>query len=451
MDLEQRTNDLRQSIRGKLITPGDADYDESRKIWNAMIDKRPALIVQCADTSDVVQAVNFAREHRLVLAVRGGGHNVAGNATCDDGLVIDLRPMNAVTVNADARVARAQGGATWGDFDKQTQAHGLATPGGVVSSTGIGGLTLGGGVGWLSRSYGLSCDNVVEAEVVTADGRVVTASENENPDLFWGLRGGGGNFGVATHLSYRLHPVTELLAGIIIHPRSEAPGFLRAFRDFMDSAPDQVSAFGALLSAPDGAPLVAAYVTYHGEAAEGQRVLAPLRRFGAPVVDDIAVKPYADVQTAFDAGFPEGKRHYWKSSALSSLDDALIDTIIDHAARVPSPLTSIGLEAQFGGAVARVPKDATACGLREVQHNLGILSIWEDPARDDENVQWARDLWTAIQPHSSGSVYVNYLGADESDRIGEAYTKSQYQRLVELKKRYDPENLFSRNQNISPA
>jgi FAD/FMN-containing dehydrogenase len=379
MGLEQHVDDLRHSIRGRLIAPGDADYDESRQLWNAMIDKRPALIVQCAETSDVVRAVNFAREHELVLAVRGGGHNVAGNATCDDGLVIDLRLMNAVTVDPDARVARAQGGATWRDFDKQTQAHGLATPGGVVSSTGIGGLTLGGGIGWLSRSYGLSCDNVVEAEVVTADGGVVTASEKENPDLFWGLRGGGGNFGVATHLSYRLHPVTELLAGIIIHPRSEAPMFLRAFRDFMDGAPDSVSSFGALLSAPDGAPVVAAYVTYHGEAAEGERVLAPLRRFGAPVVDDIAVKSYADVQTAFDAGFPEGKRHYWKSSAAFSLDDALIDTIIDHAARAPSPLTAIALEEQFGGAVARVPKDATAFGLRDVQHNLTGASAAATP------------------------------------------------------------------------
>ncbi len=451
MEFEQRVEDFRQSIQGRLIAPGDADYDESRKLWNAMIDKRPALIVQCAETSDVVGAVNFAREHRLVLAVRGGGHNVAGNATCDDGLVIDLRLMNAVMVNPDARVARAQGGATWRDFDEQTQAHGLATPGGVVSSTGIGGLTLGGGIGWLSRSFGLSCDNLVEAEVVTADGSVVTASEKENPELFWGLRGGGGNFGVATHLSYRLYPVTELLAGIIIHPRSEAPMFLRAFRDFMDSAPDNVSSFGALLSAPDGSPVVAAYLTYNGEAAEGERLFAPLRQFGAPVVDDIAVKFYADVQTAFDAGFPEGKRHYWKSSAVSSLDDDLIDTIIDHAARVPSPLTAIGFEAQFGGAVSRVPKDATAFGLRDVRHNLGILSIWEDAARDDENIRWARDLWTAIQPHSAGSVYVNYLGDDESDRIGEAYTKSQYQRLAELKKRYDPENLFSRNQNIAPA
>lgn len=451
MAYENRVDELRQALRGRLIVPEDADYHEARKVWNAMIDKRPALIARCAEVSDVVRAVNFARENDLVPAVRGGGHNVAGSATCDDGIVIDLSPMKSVTVDPNRRVARAGGGATWGDYDEQTQTVGLASPGGVVSTTGIAGLTLGGGLGWLSRSYGLACDCLVAAEVVTADGSVVTASAEQNPDLFWGLRGGGGNFGVVTTFEYRLHPVTDLLAGIVIHPRSEARDFLRVFRDLVVEAPDELASFGGLLSSPEGEPLVVAFVAYHGDVAEGERVLEPLRRFGSPLVDDVSPKPYVVVQKALDDGFPAGKRHYWKSSALAGLDDELLDVLVEWANRAPSPLSAIGLEEQLGGAVARVGKEETACGLRDVEHNLGILAIWEDPADDAINARWARELWAEIQAFSAGSVYVNYLNFDESQRIGEAYSSDQYRRLVELKKRYDPANLFCRNPNIAPS
>jgi FAD/FMN-containing dehydrogenase len=444
-------DELRADFQGSLIGPEDAGYDEARKIWNGMIDKRPALIAQCAGTSDVVAVVNLVREKGLTVAVRGGGHNVAGNATCDDGVVIDLRLMNGVSVDPDRRIARAQGGVTWGEYDRETQRHGLASPGGAISTTGVGGLTLGGGFGWLSRSYGLVCDNVVSAEVVTADGEVLTASANENPDLFWCIRGGGGNFGVVTRFDYRLQQVGDLYAGLVLYPRSEARDFLRMFADLTATAPDQLSTMAAFLSSPDGDPVVGVYSVYHGSAAAGERVLAPLRAFGSPLLDDIGLKPYTVVQQAFDEGFPAGHRNYWKSTYLSAVDNACIETLVEHANRAPSPMCLVAIEHMIGGAVARVGADDNAFGRRDSEYNLLLLGMSDDPGLDAANQDWVRGAWKAVQPYSTGGVYVNYMDHDESERIGDAYGSTHYARLVELKKRYDPDNLFRLNQNIAPS
>ena len=446
---EALSSELRPSFEGRLIGPADADYDEVRKVWNGMIDKRPALIAQCAGTPDVVAAVNFAHEKGLVLAVRGGGHNVSGNAMCDDGIVIDLRPMKNVSVDTDRRIARAEGGLTWGEYDNETQRHGLASPGGAVSTTGIGGLTLGGGFGWLSRSYGLVCDNVVSAEVVTADGEVLTASADENPDLFWAIRGGGGNFGVVTRFDYRLQEVGELYAGLVLYPRSKAPEFMRMYAGWTAGAPDELSSMAAFMSTPDGDPVVGVFCVYNGSADEGEQALAPLRAFGPPLLDDVGSKPYTDVQQALNDGFPAGNRNYWKSSYLSAIDDACVDILVEHAEKAPSSMCVVGVEHMIGGAVARIGADDNAFGSRHAEYNLLILGMSDDPGIDGAVKDWARGFWKAVEPFSTG-VYVNYMDHDESARIGEAYGSEHYARLVELKKRYDPDNLFRLNQNIAP-
>jgi FAD/FMN-containing dehydrogenase len=444
-------DELHAEFQGRLIGPEDGDYDEARKIWNGMIDKRPALIAQCAGTSDVVAAVNFAREKGLAVAVRGGGHNVSGNATCDNGVVIDLRPMKGVSVDSDRRIARAEGGVTWGEYDRETQRHGLASPGGAISTTGIAGLTLGGGFGWLSRSYGLACDNVVSAEVVTASGKVLTASADENSDLFWAIRGGGGNFGVVTRFDYRLQKVGDLYAGLVLYPRSEAREFLRMYAGLTAGAPDELSTMAAFLSTPDGDPVVGVFSVYHGPATEGERVLAPLRAFGSPLLDDVGSKPYTVIQQAFDEGFPAGNRNYWKSNFLSAVGDECIDVLVDHANKAPSPMCVVAIEHMIQGAVARVGADDTAFGSREAEYNLLILGISDDPGLDDATKDWAREMWKAVEPFSTGGVYVNYMDRDESERIGDAYSSTHYARLVELKKRYDRDNLFRLNQNIAPS
>jgi len=445
------SNELRAEFEGRLIGPGDADYDEARKVWNGMIDKRPAVIAQCAGTPDVVAAVRFARENGLAVAVRGGAHNVSGNATCDDGIVIDLRPMKGVSVDPDRRIARAEGGVTWGEYDRETQRYGLASPGGAISSTGIAGLTLGGGFGWLSRSYGLVCDNLVSAEIVTASGEIVTANADENSDLFWAIRGGGGNFGVVRRFDCRLHRVGELYAGLVLYPRSEAREFLRMFAGLTAEAPDELSTMAAFLNTPDGDPVVGVFCVYHGPADEGERALAELRAFGSPLLDDIGLKPYTLVQQAFDAGFPAGRRNYWKSSYLSAVDDACIEVLVEHANQAPSPMSIVGIEHMIQGAVARVDANETAFGSRDAEYNLLILGMGDDPGIDGAIKAWVRSTWKAIQPFSTGGVYVNYMDAHESDRIGDAYGSTHYARLVELKKRYDPDNLFRLNQNIVPT
>jgi FAD/FMN-containing dehydrogenase len=444
-------DELGAQFQGPLISPEHADYDEARKIWNGMIDKRPAIIAQCSGTADVVAAVNFAREKDLAVAVRGGGHNVSGNATCDDGIVIDLRPMKAVRVDPDALIAYAEGGATWGDYDRETQAHGLASPGGAISTTGIGGLTLGGGFGWLSRSFGLACDNVVSAEVVTANGEVLTASADENPDLYWAIRGGGGNFGVVTRLDYRLQQVGDLYAGFILFPRSQAAEFMKTYANLTAGAPDELATMAAFLSTPDGDPVVGAFCVYNGPEEQGKRVLAPLRALGSPLLDDVSPKPYTVVQQALNDGFPAGLRNYWKSGYMSTPDDKSIETLVECANRAPSPMCVLGLEHMMGGAVARVANDDNAFGNRDAEYNLLILGISDDPALDEAIKDWTRGTWKAVQPFSTGGVYVNYMDADESDRIGEAYGSTHYARLAKLKERYDPDNLFRMNQNIAPS
>ncbi|MEE8522879.1 MAG: FAD-binding oxidoreductase [Thermoanaerobaculia bacterium] len=451
MNDANQLDQLGQRLKGRLVGPEDADYDEARTVWNGMIDKRPAVIAECADASDVAVAVNFARENNLVVAVRGGGHNVAGHATCDDGIVIDLTPMKNVTVDIGRRTAVAEGGVTWGDYDKETQRHGLASPGGAISTTGIAGLTLGGGFGWLSRSYGLACDNLISAEIVTANGEVLTASAEENPDLFWAIRGGGGNFGVVTRFEYRLQEVGELYAGLILYPRDRAGEFMRVYSEWTAKAPDEVASMAAFLHSPDGDPVVGAVVVYHGPKDEGERVIAPVRSLGSPALDDITPKPYTSVQQVLDDGFPRGLRNYWKSTYLAELGEQCLDILVDHANRAPTTWCVVGLEHMMGGAVARVGEDDTAFANRDAIYSLLILGRTDDPAGDGAVRDWVRGLWKAVEPYSTGGVYVNYMGQDEAERIGEAYGTDHYARLAKIKSQYDPANLFRLNQNIAPS
>jgi FAD/FMN-containing dehydrogenase len=445
---------FRAGLRGELLRPGDDGYDEARWVWNGMVNRRPALIARCAGVADVIGAVDFARTHNLLTAVRGGGHNVAGNGVCDGGLVIDLSRLKGIRVDPAERTVRAEGGVTWGELDFETQAFGLATTGGFISTTGIAGLTLGGGFGWLMRKHGLVCDNLLSVDVVTAAGRLIAASATENADLFWGLRGGGGNFGVVTSFEYRLHEVgPTLLAGPIFHPIAAAPGLLRYYRDFAPTAPDSLSCVAALLTSPDGAPLAALIPAYVGSLAEGEVAVRSLREFGSPIADLVGPMSYRAVQTLFDPAYPAGRRHYWKSGFLRSLDDAAIDVLVDHFARVPSPYSAVEIE-QHGGAVSRAAPDATAFSHRSALYNLIIVSQWDDSAQDQANIAWARELWAAMQPFQIDAVYVNYLddARDEGEaRVRAAYGAARYDRLVTLKRKYDPTNLFRVNHNINPA
>ena len=440
-------------LRGMLLRPADAGYDDARAIYNGMIDHRPALIARCAGLADVRRAVAFAGETGLVLSVRGGGHNVSGNSVCSGGLMIDLSPMKGIRVDPAARVARTEPGVLWREFDHETHAFGLATTGGVVSSTGVAGLTLGGGLGWLMGSYGLACDNLVSVDLVTADGRLVTASEQENPNLFWGLRGGGGNFGIVTSFEFRLHPVTMVLGGLLIHPLDSAVDLLRFYDEFTRTTPDELGTMALFVTSPEGQRVVAIAICYNGDPAEGERVLQPLRAFGAPLADTITPMPYPQVQRMFDEGFPHGQQNYWKSNFLRGLDPEAIGLIVDHVRRCPSPGSAIAIE-QLGGAVGRIGRDETAFSHRDARFNLLIVGIWPDQSANEENVAWVRGLWNAMAAYSSGEVYVNYLGqeSDEGlDRVEAAYGREKYARLVELKRRYDPDNLFRLNQNIRPS
>jgi FAD/FMN-containing dehydrogenase len=443
---------LQARLRGALLRPGDQGYDEARTIWNAMIDKRPALIVRCAGVADVMQAVNFARTHDLLVAVRGGGHNVAGNAVCDDGLMIDLSPMKGVRVDPGQRTARAEPGLTWGEFDHETQAFGLATTGGVIPTTGVAGLTLGGGIGWLMGKHGLSCDNLLSVDIVTADGQLRHASATENADLFWGVRGGGGNFGIVTCFEFQLHQVSQVLGGMVLYPLAQARDVLQFYRQFTQTAPDALASMAGLLTSPDGDPVVAIIVCYNGPLDEGEQVVQPLRAFGTPLVDDIAPMAYPVIQGLLAEGFPAGLQNYWKSNFLADLSDDAIAVMVERFATIPAPTSAMVIE-HIGGAVSRVSADETAFNHRHSPYNLLIVGIWPDPADNDTNIRWVRETWEAVQPFSSGSVYVNYLGqtADEgSERIKEAYGATHYERLLALKKQYDPTNLFRLNQNINP-
>ena len=442
-------DELKSQLHGDLIIPESAEYDSVRQIWNGMIDKRPAAIVRCTGVADVVATVRFAAESNMLLAIRGGGHNVAGLATCDGGIVIDMSRMKGAHVDPVRRTIRAQAGMSWGDFDRETQLFGLATTGGQVSTTGISGLTLGGGIGWLMGRCGLACDNVLSFQLVTADGSVRTASADEHPDLYWALRGGGGNFGVVVSLEYRLYPITTVLAGMLMHPLDRANTVIRFYRDFVATAPDELTVYAAALTTPDGFEALAIVPCYCGDnLAEGERLLRPLRNFGPPVADMVGPMPYLALQQMLDPACPYGIRSYWKSSFLRGLSDDAIDTFVSHARSRTSPRTIAVIE-HYHGQAQRVPPDETAIPLRQHTFNLVLLSMWEtgDPA---PHIAWTREFWTAMQTFSTGSVYVNTLAADDSSRVREAYGQI-YERLAEIKAKYDPSNLFRVNHNIRPA
>jgi FAD/FMN-containing dehydrogenase len=445
---------LLAELRGRLLLPGEPGYDSARTSWNAMIDRRPALIVRAAGVADVIAAVRFAAAHDLLLAVRGGGHNVAGNAVCEGGLMLDLSAMRGVRVDPAARTARAEGGATWGDLDAEAQAFGLATTGGVISSTGIAGLTLGGGIGWLMGSYGLACDNLLSLDLVTAAGELITAGADRHPELFWGLRGGGGNFGVVTSFEFRLHPVgPQLYGGLLLYPATGATAVLAGMRDFVAGAPDELGRLIGLVTAPDGTPAVMLVLVYNGPPDAGARVVEPLRALGPPLVDTRGVMSYRQVQTMLDAGSPPGRRNYWKSSFLDALPDGAIDALVACFRERPAPGAQIILEC-MGGAVARVGSDDTAFGHRTSAFNFLAAAGWTDPAGDEAHLAWVRATWRAMQPFAAEGVYVNYLGAEAEEggaRVRAAYGPGKYDRLVALKTGYDPHNLFRMNQNVRPA
>jgi FAD/FMN-containing dehydrogenase len=450
-------------FRGDLITPDDQSYDDARAIWNGAVDRRPRLIARCLGTADVAAAVRFARDRDLEIAVRGGGHNVAGTAVCDGGVVIDLSAMRAVAVDPVERTALVQGGSLWGDVDHETQVHGMATTGGIIGHTGVGGLTLGGGIGWLMRKHGLAVDNLVQAEVVTAEGEIVRASADDHPDLFWALRGGGGNYGVVTSFRFALHPVgPTVMAGPVFWAAEDTAEVLRFYRDFAAAAPDELGNVVRLGTVPPlpvvddelhFRPAIAVASCYAGPLEAGERAVRALRQFGAPLVDLVGPKPYADHQGGLDDTVPHGWHYYWKATDLTGLSDAVIDVVAEHAYAATSP-RSYSAMFHLGGAVARTPRGATAYPGRDVEHNIVIDGAWlpeEDDTVGAAETAWARAFLDALEPHRTG-VYVNFLDADDgAGRVREAYGDANYRRLVEVKAKYDPENVFRHNKNIPPA
>ncbi|MHB1133666.1 MAG: FAD-binding oxidoreductase [Chloroflexota bacterium] len=457
---ERQIGDLANRMRGSLLRAGDAGYEEARRVWNGTIDKRPALIARCATPDDVVAAVNFARDNALALAVRGGGHNVAGYGTTDGGLVIDLSPMRAVAVDAGARRARVQGGATWADLDGAAQQHGLATPGGLISDTGVAGLTLGGGLGWLRRKFGLSCDNVRSVEIVTADGQLRRASTAENPDLFWALRGGGGNFGVVTEFEFELYPVgPEVAVAIVVYPVAATREVLRRFRDWTRDAPDEMAAlaFPGVASEDEpfpepirGQPMVMVVAPYIGPVPEGEAALRPLRELAEPLADLSGVLPWVELQRFLDEEFPRGRLYYWKSVYLDDFSEEAIALIDEHARRAPSPLSTVDVW-QLGGAMSRVDPSSTAFGRRDAPFMIGVEANWDDPAQSEQNIAWARACVKDLEPFSRGGLYLNFPGLmEEGDRMLQGTFGDSYQRLRQIKTKYDPHNLFRLNQNVKP-
>lgn len=451
---------LRGSVHGPVIGPDDVDYDAARRIWNGAIDRRPACIACCTGVADVVAAVRFARERDLQIAVRSGGHGVGGHAVCDGGLVIDLSPMKGIRVDPVARTARSEAGVLWGELDRETQLFGLATVGGIVTHTGIAGLTLGGGIGWLMRKYGATVDNLVSADVVTAEGKLVSASEEENPDLFWGIRGGGGNFGIVTSFEYRLHAVGPIvLAGPVFYRLEDAPEVLRFYREFIAAAPDELTTIFELSVAPPlpflpeevhGKPIVMVGACYTGSLDHGAEIVRPLKQFGRPIVDLLEPKPYTALQSMFDPFVPHGWHRYWKSVELPPLTDDAITTLVEHSSAPTSP-KSYTIVFQLGGALARVGEDETAFSQRDAAHNVNINAVWTEEGPDAErHIAWARDFFDAMQPHAGGRVYLNFLGEEGGSRVRQAYGARNYERLVELKRAYDPTNVFRLNQNIEP-
>ena len=439
-----------EGFAGRQFEPGHDGYDEARRVYNGLIDRQPGLIAQATGADDVVAAIAAARAQGLELSVKGGGHGVAGRALTDGGLMLDLSGLKAIDVDAGARTATAGPGVNWGELNEATQAHGLAVTGGVISTTGIAGLTLGGGLGWLMPRFGLALDNLLSAEVVTADGRVLTASDQENPDLFWALRGGGGNFGVVTSFTYRLHEVGPMITGgLLVHPLPAAADLLRFYRDWTAGIPDELMAVAALVDAPDGSggKLGGVAVCHSGPPEQAQRDLAPLLEFGTPAMVQIGPMPYTAINGMLDGGYPYGSLNYWKSSFLREVDEAAIDTMVETFRTCPSPMTAFGIE-HFHGAATRVGVSETAVPHREPGYNYLLTSVWTDPATSDENEAWTRATYAAMEPHFVKRRYLNYLSADDGDVPGRAVYGDNYDRLTVLKGRYDPDNVFHLNQNI---
>lgn len=449
---------LRSETKGKVILPSHPNYNEARKIWNGMIDRRPAVIVQCADENDVAHAIRFARENDLTISILGGGHHIAGNSLCEDGLVIDFSKMNSVTVDKNNRRAFAEAGATLADFDKETQKFGLATPTGINSTTGISGLTLGGGFGWLTRKYGLTIDNLLSAKVVTADGKKLRVSENQNSDLFWAIRGGGGNFGVVTEYEYKLHPVgPEILAGLLVFPFTEANSVLQQYREFAATAPEELNVWVVLRHAPPlpflpeevhGRMVIVMPVFYDGDIAQGKKLVDLIRNFGKLLGEHVGLQPYTAWQQAFDPLLTPGSRNYWKSHNFTDLKDGVLNKMIEYAGKMPSPQCEIFI-GLVSGFINRVPSDATAYLGRDANFIMNVHSRWEAKEDDDECIAWARKFFKATASYASGGAYVNFMTEEEQNRVSSAYG-SNYERLVEIKTKYDPENMFQMNQNIKP-
>ena len=442
---------FKKSLRGELLGASDTGYEAARKIWNGMIDKRPALIARCVGAADVINAVNFARTHHLLISVRGGGHNIPGNCVCHGGLMIDLSRMTSVRVDPARRTARAEGGVKWGALDHEAQAFGLATPGGTDADTGIAGLTLGGGIGWLSGKYGLACDNLISTDIVTADGQLLTVSASEHADLFWAIRGGGGNFGIVTSFEYQLYAVGPMvLAGVAVYPFEQAAAFLQFYRDFSSTIPDELNTIAGFGTSPDGHPIGLAVVCYSGSMAEGERVLQPLRAFGPPLADHIQPMPYTAAQQLLAALSPAGRHYYIKSHFTRAISDDAIDTMITHFTKVSSPLSAMIFQ-QLGNATRRVGSGETAFGHRDAQYEWAALSAWVDPGETLRHMQWTREFSTAMLPYTSG-FYVNQMGteAEEGSADIQSAYGANYARLTALKEKYDPTNLFSHNQNVRP-
>ncbi|MBV9886166.1 MAG: FAD-binding oxidoreductase [Acidobacteria bacterium] len=439
---------LRAMFRGEIFTPSDSGYDAARQIWNASINKRPALIARCSGVADIVAAVNFGRDKNLLTAIRGGGHNVGGRALCDDGLVIDLSRMRAIYVDTATQKVRVQGGATLGDLDNETHAFGLAVPSGIIPKTGIAGLTLGGGVGWLIRKYGMTVDNLLSAQVVLADGQIVTASASENQDLFWALRGGGGNFGVVTSFEFQGRPVHTVLGGMIVYPRDAATDVLRHYRDFMMTAPDELTVYAGLLHAPDGAPITAVIACYCGTLENGERALQPLRKFGAPVADLIQPMPYPVFQSMLAPAFPDGNQNYWKSTLLREVPDDAIRAIVAQGNAMKSPLSALVIE-NYGGAAGRVSKEATAYPHRDVPWDVLFIAQWVNPAETSIHREWARAGEEMLRPFGANAHLLGALDVESDDVVSTAFGQN-LPRLAAVKKKYDPSNFFRVNQNIKP-
>jgi len=456
---QELVNALKMRLRGPVLVPGDAGYEESRTVWNAMIDRKPAAIARCLGTADVIASVKFAREHDLLLCIKGGGHNIAGLATADGALMLDMSLMRGVWVDPEKRIARAQAGCLLGDVDRETQVHGLASILGFVSATGIAGLTLGGGFGYLTRRWGWTSDNVAGMELVTAEGELVRASSDENPDLFWGLRGGGGNFGVVTGIDYKLYPVgPEVVGGLVAWPQSEAPKVLELYRTLAEQAPPELTLVTLMRPAPPapwlpkemhGKPIIAMLACYSGNPEEGEKLVAPIKQFGSPIGDVLVRRPYAQMQALLDGTQPKGRRYYWKSEYLPRIETALCERAMEHAAKIRSPHSAVILF-QIGGALNQLPADHSPVGNRDARYVLNISGAWEQAGDDEANIRWARDAWSDMKAFSTGGTYINFLTEDEGpERTQDALGKG-LGRLKEIKARWDPKNVFRTNRNIPP-